>query len=141
MAKQKVLITGSCGFIFSNFVRLSIRDRHNFDLVSIDKVTRPEGLHNVYANRGHKFYIGDIADRHFINTVFKLEQPDIVIHGAAESHVDDSISNADPFIITNVLGTQVITDKCVEHGVGRLIYISTDEVYGQMSEGDQPWQK
>lgn len=139
MAKQKVLITGSCGFIFSNFVRLSIRDRHNFDLVSIDKVTRPEGLHNVYANRGHKFYIGDIADRHFVDTIFKLERPDIVINGAAESNVDDSINNTDPFIYSNVLGTQVIADKCIEYNVNRLIQISTDEVYGQMLKDDEPW--
>jgi dTDP-glucose 4,6-dehydratase len=94
----------------------------------------------VYANRGHKFHIGDVADAHFIDTIFQIERPDIVIHGAAESHVDDSISSANPFIMSNVLGTQVMVDASVKYDVEKFIYVSTDEVYGQLaSEGDEPW--
>jgi dTDP-glucose 4,6-dehydratase len=134
MSKQKLLVTGSCGFIFSNFVRLALKDNYPYEIVSIDKVTRPSNLHNVYANRGHKFYLGDVTDRHFIDTVFRLEKPDLVVHGAAESHVDDSISNPNVFIISNVLGTQVMLDMALKHGVKRFVYISTDEVYGQLAD-------
>ena len=86
------------------------------------------------------FYIGDVADAHFINTIFTKEKPDIVIHGAAESFVDHSIEDAIPFIHSNVLGTQVITNACIRHNVERLIYISTDEVYGQLNnESETAW--
>ena len=74
-----------------------------------------------------------------MDKIFELERPDIVIHGAAESHVDDSIASANPFIMSNVLGTQVITDMCVKYGVERLIYISTDEVYGQLGHDEVAW--
>lgn len=137
--KKKVLVTGSAGFIFSNFIRWAIRyHKDDFEFVSIDKIARPEGMHNVYANRGHKLYIGDVCDRHFVDVVFQLERPDIVIHAAAESHVDDSIAKADNFVMSNILGTQVIIDKCREYNVGRLCYISTDEVYGQLLEENAP---
>jgi dTDP-glucose 4,6-dehydratase len=139
-SKKKVLVTGSAGFIFSNFIRWALRyHKENYEFVSIDKIALPESVHNVYANRGHKLHIGDVCDRHFVDVIFQLEQPDIVIHGAAESHVDNSIDSADRFVLSNILGTQVIIDKCREHGVKRLVYISTDEVYGQLSEGDESW--
>lgn len=137
---KRVLITGSGGFIFSNFVRYAIHQKAPYSFVSIDKVRRSHVLNNVYTNKNHTFYIGDVSDAHFVNVIFEIERPDIVIHGAAESHVDNSIANANPFIISNVLGTQVIIDACRHWCVERLIYISTDEVMGQLtSEADVPW--
>lgn len=139
MAK-KVLVTGSCGFIFSNFMSkvLAERDQHDYNFVSIDKIISPTNFHNI--NKDHTLYVGDIADEHFVDVVFRKERPDIVIHGAAESFVDDSIRKALPFVHSNVLGTQVITDAALNYGVERLLYVSTDEVYGQLqSRNDASW--
>jgi dTDP-glucose 4,6-dehydratase len=140
MSKLKILCTGSAGFIFSNFIRLATRDTSDYVFVSVDKIATTHSLHNIYINRDHKFYIGDVADKHFINILFELERPDIVIQGAAESNVDDSISSASPFIMSNVLGTQVIIDACVKYKVSKLIFISTDEIYGQLTSAqDKSW--
>jgi len=136
--KEKILITGTGGFIFSNFVRRAIYNREQYNFVSIDKVKKSNAINNVYTNKNHKFYIGDVADSHFLNVVFEVERPDIVIHGAAESFVDSSIENASPFIISNILGTQNIVDSCVRWKTKRLIYISTDEVYGHLEHEDEP---
>lgn len=142
---QKVLITGSCGFIFSNFVRKIIhdsgqnREKYPFkDIVSLDKVSGNSNL--LYINKNHTFHIADIRDQHIIDIIFQHERPDIVIHGAAETFVDYSLSDPNSFITSNVLGTQVIVNACVKHRVQKLIYISTDEVYGQLtSESDAAW--
>lgn len=91
-------------------------------------------------NKNHQFHIGDISDSHFVNVLFEFERPDIVIHGAAESFVDDSLKDPNKFIQANVLGTQVIVNACVKWGVEKLVYISTDEVYGQlMNESEPAW--
>lgn len=129
---KKILLTGSCGFIFSNFIRKVLDENINYEFVSVDKLIQPNNFLNILP--GHKLHIGDIADVHFMNMVFKLEKPDIVIHGAAESFVDDSIKKARPFVRSNVLGTQVMTDMAVKYGVEKFIYISTDEVYGQLKD-------
>jgi dTDP-glucose 4,6-dehydratase len=140
MSKTKLLVTGSCGFIFSNFVRHILHNDKKYDVVSIDKVAEPNSLHNIYANKGHMFYVGDIADAHIVNTIFEIEKPDIVVHGAAESKVDDSIANAQPFIMSNVVGTQVMVDASLRYGVKKFIYISTDEVYGQLeNDSEDSW--
>lgn len=140
MSRKKLLVTGSCGFIFSNFVRRAIHNKIDYDLVSVDKVLTPHSRDNIYVNRTHSFYVGDVADSHFINTIFDIEKPDIVIHGAAESFVDASIKDAAPFIHSNVLGTQVIVDACIRHKVDRLLYVSTDEVYGHLqNENETAW--
>ena len=142
---KKVLITGTGGFIFSNFVRKAIHDQLHTDdksykFISVDKVTKTSVLNNIYQNKNHTFYIGDISDSHFMNVLFEYERPDIVIHGAAESFVDDSLKDPNKFIQANVLGTQVIVNCCAKWGVEKLIYISTDEVYGQLEkESDASW--
>ena len=144
MSIKKVLITGSTGFIFSNFVRKIIyesnrnREKYPYAIASVDKVSGNPNM--VYFNTSHSFHIADIRDPHVIDVIFQFERPDIVIHGAAETFVDSSLSDPDSFITSNVLGTQVIVNACVKHKVERLIYISTDEVYGQLtSENDKPW--
>lgn len=138
--RKKVLITGSGGFIFSNFVRKALYDKLPYSFVTIDKVKRSSVLNNIYVNKGIDFYIGDVTDRHFINVIFEFEKPDIVIHGAAESSVDESLKDPDIFIKTNIAGTQSIIDACIKWNVEKLIYISTDEVYGHLtSQQDKPW--
>jgi dTDP-glucose 4,6-dehydratase len=142
MAKKKVLVTGSCGFIFSNFIRLGVRYKPDYTFVSVDKVATSHSLNNIYAHNRHKFHLADVADAHIVDKIFELERPDIVVHGAAESNVDDSIASANPFIMSNVLGTQIIADACVKYGVERLVQISTDEVCGQLcSEDDKAWKE
>lgn len=129
MDKQKILITGTCGFIFSNFVRkliyLSNKDpeKYPYTVVSIDKVNT-NMANSIYWNKSHTFHIADITDSHIIDTIFQFEKPDIVIHGAAESAVDDSLSNPNVFITSNVLGTQVIINACLKYDVQKMMYIS-----------------
>jgi len=137
---KKILVTGTAGFILSNFMRMVERDNASYKFVSIDKVIAPYNRYNVELNRkSHNFYMGDIADEKFIDNIFAIERPDIVIHGAAESFVDDSIKSAGPFIHSNVVGTQVMVDAAVKYGVERFVYISTDEVYGQLKSGEKSW--
>ena len=138
---KKVLVTGTCGFIFSNFIRKAIYDQKGapkYTFASVDKMTHLSN--SIYWNKTHTFYLADICDAHLMNTVFSIEKPDIVIHGAAETFVDTSLKDANSFVNSNVLGTQVLINECVRHKVERLIYISTDEVYGQLTgENDPPW--
>lgn len=142
--RKKILITGTCGFIFGNFVRKLVYEsgrapeKYPYSVVSIDRIT--SNTNSPYSNKSHVFHIADIRDQHTIDRIFQFERPDIVIHGAAESFVDYSLSDPNSFITSNVLGTQVIINACVKHGVEKLIYISTDEVYGQLTkESDLPW--
>lgn len=140
MNKLKCLVTGSGGFIFSNFIRKAIYEKKPYEFVSIDKITKSSVLNNIYNNKNNSFYIGDIADDHFINVIFEYERPDIVINGAAESFVDDSLKDPNKFIHSNVLGTQVLVNASVKFGVKKFIQISTDEIYGHLtSENDPPW--
>ena len=138
--KKKILVTGSGGFIFGNFIRRAFHLRKPYNIVSLDRVRESHLMHNMYVNKDHSFYIADIRDPHMLNVIFQTERPDIVVHGAAESFVDSSIKDPSPFITSNVVGTQNIIDICLETDVERLVYISTDEVYGQLtSEEDEAW--
>lgn len=135
---KKVLLTGTCGFIFSNFIRRAIHEKQPYNFVSVDRVGG--NANALYFHKNHTFHLADIRDQHIIDKIFQFEQPDIVIHGAAESFVDHSLSDPNSFVTSNVLGTQVIVNACVKHKVEKLIYISTDEVYGQLtSESDKAW--
>lgn len=137
---MKVLVTGSCGFIFSNFIIYALQET-TWQLVSLDKLTYAGSLSNIsyntdVHNKRHKFYLGDVCDHHFVKKVFEMEKPDIVIHGAAESHVDNSIKNSHNFVSTNVLGTHSMLEAAREvHTPQKFINISTDEVYGSVEEG------
>lgn len=144
MGNKKLLVTGSCGFIFSNFVRRMIYNHGKlgdnvYSIVSVDRVQN-NAANSIYLNKSHTFYVGDIRDQHIMDTIFKIEKPDIVIHGAAETFVDTSLTDPNSFVSSNVLGTQIIINCCVKYGIEKLIYISTDEVYGQLTnESDAPW--
>lgn len=131
---KKVLVTGSGGFLFSNFIRKALYNKSEYNFVTIDYCKGPKALNNIYVNKGHQLYVGDVADKHFVDVIFELERPDIVIHGAEASSHDTS----DVIVHSNVLGTQTIADACVKWKTQRLIYISSDKVYGQLENDSIP---
>lgn len=135
---SKILISGSAGFIFSNFIRKAIYNKYPYSFVSIDKVSG--NANSLYSHKNHTFHIADIRDQHIVDKIFEFEKPDIVIHAAAESHVDYSLSRPNDFITSNVLGTQVMINACLKHDVQKMMYVSTDEVYGHLtSDTELPW--
>lgn len=137
---KKVLITGGGGFIFSNFIRKLIFNKEKYNFVTVDYCKVPNVLNNIYSNKGNTFYVGDVADKHFMNIVFEVERPDYVIHAAAESFVDLSINDALAFTHSNVSGTQNVIDMCLKWNVEKLVYVSTDEVYGHLqNDNDASW--
>lgn len=138
MKKIKILITGSLGFIFSNLIRKIVYENYPYTIVSLDNISRKNHINSVYVNRGHQFHIGDITDENFIDNILTLESPDIVIHAAANTFVDDSIRDPLQFVKTNVVGTQVLLNASIKHKVKKFVYISTDEVYGHLTSESEP---
>jgi len=132
----KILITGGAGFIGSAFTRLILASSKRPGVVIVDKLTYAGDLKRLDAAKGKfKFYKSDICDKERIREIFKREKPGIIAHFAAESHVDRSINDAAPFIETNVKGTQVLLDASRKYGAIKFIFISTDEVYGEIANG------
>ncbi|MBR0597169.1 dTDP-glucose 4,6-dehydratase [Sinanaerobacter chloroacetimidivorans] len=132
---MKILITGGAGFIGSNFVYYFLEKYKDWNVVCLDKLTYAANIHTLdraMQNRNFKFIQGDIADRDFIFDVFDLENFDVVVNFAAESHVDKSIEDSTIFLKTNVLGTQVLMDASRRFRVKRFHQVSTDEVYGDL---------
>ena len=132
-----VLITGGAGFIGSNFVRYALTTHADWRVTTLDKLTyagRRENLHDVMDNPRHTFVHGDIADAPVSGPL--VEQSDLVVHFAAETHVDRSIMSAGDFIRTDVEGTFVLLEAArrATH-LRRFIQISTDEVYGSVPAG------
>lgn len=127
---KKILITGSVGFVFSNFIRKATFDKQPYTFVGIDKIVKPSTLNNIYLNKGHTLHIGDVCDEHFIDRIFEYERPNVVIHGASETSIEDSFDNPNRFVNTNILGTQVVANASVKWGVEKFIYMSTSSVYG-----------
>ncbi|MET7713178.1 dTDP-glucose 4,6-dehydratase [Streptomyces sp. NPDC005407] len=136
---MRILVTGGAGFIGSEFVRQLMTGSLQIDapqVTVLDKLTYSgvqANLAPVADLPGYRFVHGDICDPAVVDEV--MAGQDAVVHFAAESHVDRSIAGAVPFVITNVLGTQVLLDAARRHRVGRFLHASTDEVYGSISEG------
>lgn len=128
---MKILITGGAGFIGNECARQSLALGHQ--VVVMDKLTYAGDLARLEDIRDDLcFYHCDIVNREFVHHVFKHEKPDAVIHWAAETHVDRSIIDANPFMDTNVKGTQILLDAAKRFGIGKFINIATDEVYGDL---------
>jgi len=132
---MKLLVTGGCGFIGSNFIMHMLESHPDMSIINLDLLTYAGNLENLqdakpYGER-HKFVRGDITDRDLVRSLIS-QKPDAVINFAAESHVDRSIMDSSAFITTNVLGTQVLLDVSREFGVKRYVQISTDEAYGSL---------
>jgi dTDP-glucose 4,6-dehydratase len=132
-----VLVTGGAGFIGSNFVRYALAAHEDWRVTTLDKLTyagRRENLHDVMDSPRHVFVHGDIADALVSGPL--VEQSDIVVHFAAETHVDRSIMAAGDFIRTDVEGTWVLLEAARRAAhLRRFIQISTDEVYGSVAVG------
>jgi dTDP-glucose 4,6-dehydratase len=133
----KLLVTGGAGFIGSNFVRFLLHTRRDVEIVNFDKLTyagNPESLADVAHDPRYHFIRGDITDRNAVNELFR-QGFDVVIHFAAETHVDRSIEDASPFLNTNIFGTQCLLEAARSSPDIRFIHISTDEVYGSAPAG------
>jgi len=131
---SKILVTGGAGFIGSNFVRMVLKSRDH-EIVNLDALTYAGNLENLTEIEGdprYSFVRGDIAERESLAAAFAAHRPEIVVHFAAESHVDRSVLDASDFIRTNVLGTQNLLDVARAQGVERFVHVSTDEVYGSL---------
>jgi dTDP-glucose 4,6-dehydratase len=140
---MKLLVTGGAGFIGSNFVRMALTDKFpdsNIEqLVVLDLLTYAgdeENLKIVSSDKRYKFVKGDIRDLELSKKL--MQDSDQVVHFAAESHVDRSIEGGSEFVSTNVMGTQVLLDAARSSNIERFVHVSTDEVYGSISEGSWP---
>ncbi len=133
-----ILITGGCGFIGSNFIRLLLRSSSGSALINLDKLTyagNPANLQDLERDPRYRFVHGDVCDRQLLDRIFRQNSIESVVHFAAESHVDRSVTDAAPFVQTNVVGTQALLDAALHNGVTQFIHISTDEVYGSTMHG------
>lgn len=132
---MKVLVTGGLGFIGSNFVRTALKARPSWSIVNLDLRTyagNPANVADLPKSR-HRWVKGDIRDPKAVDRAMK--GCELVVHFAAESHVDRSILDAGAFLTTNIIGTQVLLDAALRHKVRRFHYVSTDEVYGSVPKG------
>jgi dTDP-glucose 4,6-dehydratase len=130
---QTLLVTGGAGFIGSNFVHYWLKTHPEDVVINLDALTyagNQESLKDVASNPNYRFVQGDIADSDLVNKL--MADVDVVVHFAAESHVDRSILDPGIFVKTNVLGTQVLLQAAVHNKVKRFHHISTDEVFGSL---------
>ena len=140
---MKILVTGGAGFIGSNFVDNLLKTESAWDeIIVLDLLTYAGNLSNLEVALGNpkvRFIKGDIRDAELVGNV--MSQIDTVVHFAAESHVDRSISNPNEFISTNVLGTNTLLNAALHSEIARFIHVSTDEVYGSIDFGswDEQW--
>jgi len=132
---MKIIVTGGAGFIGSNFVHYVLRERPDWQVTVLDKLTYAgniENLKNLPDDR-FTFVQGDICDEDVVDTL--VVSHDAVVHYAAESHNDNSLQNPRPFLDTNIIGTYTILEAVRKHGK-RLHHVSTDEVYGDLELDD-----
>lgn len=139
---KKILITGGAGFIGSHVVRKFVKNYPNYNIINLDALTYAgnlENLRDIEHESNYTFIKADITDADHILHMFKENKPDGVIHLAAESHVDRSITNPTAFVMTNVVGTVNLLNAAKEiwkddYADKRFHHVSTDEVYGTLGE-------
>ena len=135
MTTKKILVTGGAGFIGGNFVQYIVEKYPDYQIVNLDLLTYAGDLtkhRKVEGRPNYSFVQADIANREAMMALFAKEQFDYVVHFAAESHVDRSITEPDIFVRTNVVGTQVLLDAAKSIDVKKFVHVSTDEVYGEL---------
>lgn len=133
-----MLVTGGAEFIGSNFIQHVLTEHPGTRIVNLDALTYAgnlENLRDVADNPNYTFIRGDICDSNTVATIFRNHKIEVVVHFAAESHVDRSISDGSAFVRTNVFRTFTLLDYALKFGVRRFIHVSTDEVYGSITEG------
>jgi dTDP-glucose 4,6-dehydratase len=132
---MKILVTGGCGFIGSNFIRYILKKYPDYEVINLDGLTYSgnlENLRDIKKDKRYHFKHGRIED---IDVVMDaIYSVDYVVHFAAETHVDRSIRDAQPFLITNILGTHIMLETARTTSVRKFIHISTDEVYGTLGD-------
>ena len=132
-----LLVTGGCGFIASNFIKYWLNKYPKDKIINLDKLTYAGNLNNlkdIENNPNYKFIHGDICDKELVMDITK--DIDLIVHFAAESHVDNSIEGPEEFIKTNVEGTLILLEAAVKNGNIRFHHVSTDEVFGELPLND-----
>src|SRR3990172_5384839 len=133
MKKQTVLVTGGAGFIGANFIHYWLHTHPNDTVINLDALTYAGNLENltkIESSPNYTFTHGDIRDKELVHKI--MDDVDIVVHFAAQSHVDRSIKNPEIFLETNVIGTHVLLEAALKHTIKRFHHISTDEVFGAL---------
>ena len=143
---MKILITGGCGFIGSNFIITQIHNTNN-QILNLDKLTYAgnlENLKSIDCNPNYQFVEGDICDSYLVSSTISEFLPDTIVHFAAESHVDRSIDGPMEFVNTNIVGTATLLDVCRDYFKHRIqksevanfrfLHVSTDEVFGSLRD-------
>jgi len=134
MINMRLLITGGAGFIGSNFVKHIIRKHPDYEITVLDKLTYAGNKNNLKEDmKKIKFIKGDVCDKKIVGKLVK--KSDIIVHFAAETHVDRSIIDAGSFVLTDVFGTYQLMEACKKFGIEKFVHISTDEIYGQIARG------
>ena len=132
---KNILVTGGCGFIGTNFIRLML-DKYDYNIINLDLLTyagNRENLKDKEKDKRYVFYKGDILNAKLVEKIIKKHKIDTIVHFAAESHVDRSINDAHAFLETNILGTHVLLELARKYHL-RFHHISTDEVFGSLGE-------
>lgn len=140
---MKILVTGGCGFIGSNFIKYLLTDSEvsqDIQVLNVDKLTYAGGGGNlthmgISLNKNYSFIQEDICNKQEINRIVSEYSPDIIFNFAAESHVDRSISDSDYFEKSNFLGACNLFKCALNNNIGKIVQISTDEVYGSINKG------
>lgn len=130
---MKILVTGGAGFIGSNFILYWLKKHPKDQIINLDKLTYAGNLENLKGaknNPNYKFVKGNICDGKLVDRL--IRDVEVVVHFAAESHVDRSIAGPAVFVKTNVLGTQVLLENALKHKIKRFHHVSTDEVFGAL---------
>ena len=136
---MNILVTGGCGFIGSHFLRCMMNAYPNDSFICLDALTyagNEENINDLLSDERLTQYVGMVCDAKLVESIFATHKPDIVVHFAAETHVDRSIAGPQVFLETNVMGTGVLMDACLRHGGVRFHHVSTDEVYGALNLGE-----
>lgn len=140
---MNILVTGGCGFIGSHFLRYMMKTYPGDSFICLDALTYAGNKNNIkdlLEDSRLTIIEGNIRDASFVDTLFVTYKPDVVVHFAAETHVDRSITDPQVFLETNVIGTGVLLDACLQYGIQRFHHVSTDEVYGTLPlQGGSPF--
>ncbi|OGJ37804.1 MAG: dTDP-glucose 4,6-dehydratase [Candidatus Pacebacteria bacterium RIFOXYB1_FULL_39_46] len=130
---QTILVTGGAGFIGANFIHYWFKNHPEDQIINLDVLTYAGNLDNLTSVNdlpNYTFVRGDIRDKELVNKI--MDEIDVVVHFAAESHVDRSIKNPEIFLETNIIGTQILLESALKHNLKRFHHISTDEVFGAL---------